>query len=153
MAAHEYSYGKETRRDEASNGIATTYHVELTKKATMRRWRELALAAITWSMDDPPKRCERLTVCDRGPVCAEFWRAAYGIPECTANNMLAAARSNSLRVDTDEGMIQVKYYPAQLACDRAHAQHETRHARSECSSVAVCSLRIAAQNRVRRKQG
>lgn len=99
--AHEHSYGRGTRKEVCPDGT-TKFHVALSKKQTMLNWRKLAMTAISWTVDDPPKRVEHFTVCGRGPVCADFWRAAYGIPLGTANGMLAAARSGSLRVDVDD---------------------------------------------------
>lgn len=92
------------------------FYVELSKKETMRRWRVLAASSITWTPDDPPKMVERLTVCDVGPVCAAFWRAAYGIPEGTANSLLAAARARTLRLDLDEEFSMVSELAALFRC-------------------------------------
>lgn len=93
--------------DVGSNSTAPQYHVEYSKKETMRRWRSLAASAISWTVDDPPRVVERLTVCDIGPVCATFWRVAYGIPEGTANSLLAAARAGMLRLDLDDEFCEV----------------------------------------------
>jgi hypothetical protein len=62
---------------------------------TSRRWRKLAAAAITTSTDDGVTQKELLTVDGMGPVCKDFWAAAYGIPDFTAGKLLAEARSGA----------------------------------------------------------
>lgn len=108
ILAHQHSYGKHTTMDVGLNGMAPQYHVELCKKETMRRWRYLAASAMSWAvLDDRSTMVERLTVCDIGPVCSAFWRAAYGIPEGTANTLLAAARAGTLKLDLDDDFCTV----------------------------------------------
>lgn len=71
----------------------------------MRRWRELAAASISISNDGKRQLVERLTVCKLGPVCQDYWSAAYGIPSGTANTLLADARSGRLDVDLQENRV------------------------------------------------
>lgn len=103
LSAHEYSYGRCTRKFE--NRGQFTYTVEHKKSETMRRWRELAAAAMSLSADGQRQSVENLTVSKMGPVCADFWAAAYGVPKGTANMLLAEARSGRLDVDVQEGGI------------------------------------------------
>lgn len=102
LTAHEFSYGRNTRLLEMKDGSTCTYSVEFVKSESMRRWRELAAAAITMSNEKERRQTERLTVCKIGPVCQEYWAAAYGIPRGTANMLLAEARSGRLDADLDE---------------------------------------------------
>lgn len=83
----------------------------------MRRWRQLASAAISLTNDGERRQIERLTVCKIGPVCPEYWAAAYGIPKGTANLILAEARSGRLDVDVDEHATS-KEVRAALRCER-----------------------------------
>lgn len=99
LAAHEYSYGQRTRCEES------TYIVEHKKSETMKRWRRLAAAAITVTNDDQKVRKECLTVCQIGPVCPDYWMAAYGIPRGTANMILAEARSGRFDANLEETRI------------------------------------------------
>lgn len=102
VSAHEYSYGRTTTREEHPDRTACTFTVERNKSQTMQRWRNLAWAAMSTSNEGEKKKVERLTVCKIGPVCQDFWAAAYGIPKGTANAMLAEARSGRLDADIDE---------------------------------------------------
>lgn len=101
LAAHNYSYGHcATRREDSQS---TTYAVEFKKSETLRRWRQLAAAAMSVSNDGEKRHIERLTVSKVGPVCIDYWAAAYGIPKGTANALLADARSGRLEADVEEG--------------------------------------------------
>lgn len=100
VSAHEYSYGRATAKLEQNDH--TTFSVECKKSETMRRWRQLAWASMSISNDGQQLRVERLTVCKVGPVCQDYWAAAYGIPKGTANALLAEARAGRLDVDVEE---------------------------------------------------
>lgn len=91
--AHHYSYGEDTGREETGENTFTYMRVANKKSVTMRKWRELAAAAITVTNDAQRARDERLTVCKIGPVCQDYWSAAYGIPRGTSNAILAEVRS------------------------------------------------------------
>lgn len=101
LGAHEYSYGRKTCREQGVDGTFA-FKVEHTKRFTMRRWRDLAAAAISITNDGNQRRIENLTVCKRGPVCQDYWAAAYGIPIGTANMIMAEARSGRVVVDENE---------------------------------------------------
>lgn len=98
LSAHEHSYGCCKRVEE---GNLCTFHVERRKSETMSRWRQLASAAITVSNDGEKRVFEKLTVCKHGPVCQDYWAAAYGIPKGTANALLANARSGRLDAEVE----------------------------------------------------
>lgn len=100
QAAHKHSYGSCRRSDD---GNSCTFVVEYKKNETMLRWRQLAAAAMSVSNDGDKKLIEKLTVCKVGPVCQNYWAAAYGIPKGTANMLLADARSGRLDADIEEG--------------------------------------------------
>lgn len=102
LGAHEYSYGRATSRVQPNEHTCCTFIVELKKSETMQRWRKLAWAAVSRTNDGHNQRIERLTVCKVGPVCQDYWAAAYGIPQGTANLLLAEARSGRLDVDVEE---------------------------------------------------
>lgn len=98
LGAHEYSYGRNTCRNEDTLHGSVTYSVQHTKTVTMKRWRELASAAISFTNDGSHVRVENLTVCKHGPVCQDYWAAAYGIPNGTANAIMAEARAGRLAI-------------------------------------------------------
>lgn len=105
IGAHQYSYGRSTAREEEGHG-GFTYKVEYPKAVTMKKWRELAAAAMSVTNDGNKRRVENLTVCKLGPVCQDYWAAAYGIPKGTANIILAEARSGRLALDRNEETFQ-----------------------------------------------
>lgn len=103
QSAHEFSYGRATRCEESVDGTASVFTVELKKSETMKRWRQLAAAAMSVVVNGEKRQVvENLTVCKLGPVCQDYWAAAYGIPRGTANVLLAEARAGRLDVDVQE---------------------------------------------------
>lgn len=105
LAAHQYSYGRCTRKEDSVDQSTSTFRVEYKKAETLRRWRRLAAAAITITNNGTREKVESLTVCKYGPVCQDYWAAAYGIPKGTANKILAEARSGQVDVDLEEASI------------------------------------------------
>lgn len=127
MSAHEYSYGRKTQRMQ-NEDESYTYEVELPKKTTMQRWRGLAQSSISFTNDGNRAQVEHLTVCQLGPVCHEYWAAAYGIPRGTANTLLAEARAGRTVVD---------------AADRSFAQQFAASLRSsESESAAAAEVTV-----------
>eukprot|EP00965_Chrysotila_dentata_P252979 6210985-Pleurochrysis_carterae.AAC.2 len=100
ICAHEHSFGTNTRVETAADGT-NVCKAEKINSESMQVLRELAAAAITVSADDTSKTVENLTVDRIGPVCAEYWAAAYGIRHGTANSILAEARKSHLDADKE----------------------------------------------------
>lgn len=102
-SAHERSYGRSTTRivvNEEENSFV--FNVECKKSETMQRWRRLAAESMSRSNDGERRLIERLTVCNVGPVCQDYWSSAYGIPQGTANLILAEARAGRIDVDLEQ---------------------------------------------------
>lgn len=99
LGAHEFSYGRNTCRERRGADNTFTYKVEHSKTITMARWRQLAASSVSIMNDGSKRRVENLTVCQHGPVCQEYWAAAYGIPRGTANILMAEARSGRLSME------------------------------------------------------
>lgn len=123
MTAHEYSYGRNTRRVQRPDGTFT-YEVEYAKKTTMQRWREMAQASVTFKSDGSSVRVENLTVCQFGPICQQYWAAAYGIPQGTANTILAHARAGQIVLEADERRISQQLSASMRASESEHAAAE-----------------------------
>eukprot|EP00965_Chrysotila_dentata_P162708 5373108-Pleurochrysis_carterae.AAC.1 len=66
---------------------------EKSSSETNAFWESMAAAAVTTSAEDPSRKIEHFTVDGIGPVCSEYWAAAYGIKTGTLNPMLSDARS------------------------------------------------------------
>eukprot|EP00965_Chrysotila_dentata_P021678 718008-Pleurochrysis_carterae.AAC.2 len=66
-------------------------------------WRTLAANAVTLSASDPSRRVENFTVDGIGPVCCDFWGAAYGIREGTWKQIRSDARAQRLQADAEWG--------------------------------------------------
>ena len=87
IRCHEYSFGLQTD--------------QLTQKQTQARWRKLASEAISTSAADGTSMIEHFTVDKNGPVCAEYWAAAYGVTRSSSNKILAAARKGFIQADAE----------------------------------------------------
>jgi hypothetical protein len=99
MRAHLYAYGDNTTMQE-KDGV-TTYSCARSLPEVQQRRRELILNSISFDVADPSRRVERFQVDGVGPVCAEYCRAAYGVPPGTWNPMLAAARNGKLKAEME----------------------------------------------------
>lgn len=121
MAAHQYSYGRKTTCESLAEGT-NKYKAEHVKSVTMKRWRDLAASAITLSNDGSRKRVETLTVCKYGPVCQDYWAAAYGIPRGTANLIMAEARSGRVSMDATDTSVMRQLITATRTDDNMAAE-------------------------------
>ena len=115
LACHQHSYGTKTVRADGGFGdegepLADTYACEFSQSKTINIWKSLASSCISWKAVQGAdgsewKREERFTVDSLGPVCAEYWAAAYGIRD--TKTLLANARCGQLQQQQlEEGVLE-----------------------------------------------
>ena len=107
VRAHEYSFGVGVERRSLPDG-SWAYSGGHTSKETHDRWNQLACDAIMEPCNPSDaqnglckKYEEHFAVDGKGPVCARFWAAAYGLPESARNSCLADARSGRGQADAE----------------------------------------------------
>lgn len=96
IRAHEHSYGTQTIKEAGTDGKPDKFTCSLSFAEVQHRRRELARSAISHDALDPTRRSERFLVDGIGPVCAEYCRAAHGVPPGAWNLLLADARAGRL---------------------------------------------------------
>ena len=103
VRAHTRMYGTNTTMAERDGRPEYTCERSFQQVKTERR--NLVLSSITLDASDTSKRIERFMVAGIGPVCAEYCRAAHGIPVGAWNLLLASARKGELQAaaEWDEG--------------------------------------------------
>ena len=93
LSAHYSMYGTATMMKYTSNG-EKVYECKVPFQQVLEKRKEIVRAAIMFDADG--KRTEQFKVNGKGPVCPEFCRASYGIPNGAWLKLLALGRKGTL---------------------------------------------------------
>ena len=104
LQCHEVSYGREVPKGRANQLV-----LSVDDRQRSHAWRQLMLGFCTWHVGEPKPRFAYSVA--GHPVCGDFARAAFGIPESTWLRLTALANKGREQLEHAEGMAEYQALP------------------------------------------